>query len=80
MLTHAPAISVASHGRSTDCVVTVTFTPCTPIGATTVVFSPDPGADHAGLLDLLDDCIARLKCYRAGYAAALAEDQSDPLS
>ena len=79
MLTHAPALSVASYDRITDYVVTVTFTPCTPIGATAVLFSPDPGADHAGLLGLLDDCIARLECFRAGYAAALAEDQGDPL-
>src|SRR2546425_1103794 len=80
MLTHAPALSVASPDAIADCMVIVTFTPCTPIGATAVAFSPDLGTDHVGLLDLLDDCIARLVCYRTDYAAAMAQDQGDPLS
>jgi hypothetical protein len=39
-----------------------------------VIVEPDPGADHAGLLALLNAAIVRLEVYRAEYAEALAAD------
>jgi hypothetical protein len=38
-----------------------------------VIVEPDPGADHGGLLALLDAAL-RLQVYRADYAEALATD------
>jgi len=59
-----------------DVSVIVTFHPGDPIDSTEVTTAPDFLAemDDTGLLNLLDSAIARLTAYRAGYQAALDED------
>ena len=69
-----PGISIASTDTIADVSVTCTFSPCQPLGATTVLVEPDPGAAHAALLALIDAAILRLEVYRADYAEALAAD------
>ena len=59
-----------------DMSVTVTFRPCSPIGSTEVVTSPDP-LDDTGLLTLLDATITRLTLYRDAFRLARDED-TDP--
>ena len=68
------ATTLAPTPSITDVTFTVIFSPCQPLGATTVILEPDPGADHAGLLTLLEAVIERLVVYRADYADALAAD------
>ena len=72
--TLAPTSSVTSDDGITEVTLTVIFSPCRPLGATTVIVEPDPGADHVGLLALLDAAMLRLQVYRADYAEALAAD------
>ncbi len=59
-----------------DMSVTVTFRPCSPIGSTDVLTSPDP-LDDTGLLTLLDATITRLTLYRDAFRLARDED-TDP--
>jgi hypothetical protein len=68
------ATTLAPNSSIADVTLTVIFTPCQPLGATTVILEPDPGADHTGLLALLEAAIERLLVYRADYADALAAD------
>jgi hypothetical protein len=68
------ATTLAPNSSITDVTLTVIFTPCQPLGVTTVILEPDPGADHTGLLSLLEAAIERLLVYRADYADALAAD------
>ena len=68
------ATTLAPDFSITDVTLTVIFSPCQPLGATIVIAEPDPGADHAGLLALLDAATQRLAVYRAEYAEALAVD------
>ena len=75
--TLAPNPSVTIGDGSTDVTLIVIFSPCQPLGATTVLMEPDPGADHIGLLALLDAATLRLQNYRAAYAEALAADALD---
>jgi len=56
-----------------DMSVTVTFRPCSPIGSTEVVTSPDP-LDDTGLLTLLDATMIRLTVYRDAFRQAMSED------
>jgi hypothetical protein len=70
------ATTLAPTTSITDVTLSVIFTPCQPLGVTSVIVEPDPGADHAGLLALLDAAIVRLELYRADYAEALAADAS----
>jgi hypothetical protein len=53
--TLAPGLSVTSDDNITDVTVSVIFSPCQPLGATTVIVEPDAGTDHAGLLALAAD-------------------------
>jgi len=64
-----PAVAL-HHG---DVFVTVTFRPCSPIGATEVLTSPDP-LDDIGLLTLLDATLTRLTVYRDAFRQAMSED------
>jgi hypothetical protein len=70
--TLAPNPSVTSDDSIAEVTLTVIISPCHPLGVTTVIVEPDPGADHAGLLALLDAAIVRLEVYGADYAEALA--------
>ncbi len=77
-MTLAPApVSVPSADpiSSGDVSVTVTFRPCSPIGSTEVLTSPDP-LDDTGLLNLLDATITRLTVYRAAFRQSLHEDRN----
>ena len=56
-----------------DVSVTVTFRPCSPIGSTEVVTSPDP-LDETGLLTLLDATMTRLTVFRDAFRQAMSED------
>jgi hypothetical protein len=69
------ATTLAPNSSIADVTLTVIFSPCQPLGATTVILEPDPGANHTGLLALLEAAIERLLVYRADYADALAADQ-----
>jgi len=64
-----PAVALSDG----DVSVTVTFRPCSPVGSTEVVTSPDP-LDDTGLLALLDTTMTRLTVYRDAFRAALDED------
>ena len=68
------ATTLAPTSSITDVTLTVIFSPCQPLGVTTVIVEPDASADHAGLLALLDAAILRLEVYLADYAEALAAD------
>ena len=62
-----------------DVFVTVTFRPCSPIGSTEVVTSPDP-LDDTGLLTLLDAIMTRLIVYRDAFQQAMTEDTDAALA
>jgi len=62
-----------------DVFVTVTFRPCSPIGSTEVVTSPDP-LDDTGLLTLLDATMTRLIVYRDAFQQAMTEDTDAALA
>ncbi len=72
-LAPAPRSIPSADASGGDVSVTVTFRPCSPIGSTEVLTSPDP-LDDTALLHLLDATIARLTVYRDAYHAALDED------
>ena len=72
-MTLAPAPILPSAARAGDVTVTVTFRPCSPIGSTEVLTSPDP-LDDTSLLNLLDSAITRLTVYRDAYQQAMTED------
>ncbi len=76
-LAPAPRSLPSADASDGDVSVTVTFRPCSPIGSTEVLTSPDP-LDATALLTLLDATIARLAVYRAAYRAALDEDTAPP--
>jgi len=59
-----------------DVSVTITFRPCSPVGSTEVITSPDP-LDDTGLLALLDATMTRLTLYRDAFRQAMSED-ADP--
>ena len=67
-----PPLVIVAHDDD-DVIVTATFHPTDPIGATEVVITPEP-ATHARVLDLLDAAIVRLLAYRDGYKTASDKD------
>jgi len=72
-LAPAPRSVPSADVQGGDVSVSVTFRPCSPIGSTEVLTSPDP-LDDTTLLHLLDSAIARLTVYRDAYQQAMTED------